>query len=170
MPTVTDAPSRALTELERAEAEAAEASRRAELARQKAEVAAAAARLRQEARQRLWADREVAGAIEANRRHAATIGQARTVFETAVVDDPAKAVKAFQTWTGALADRHAAERSYDLAMSILGRVARVTEWPRLSFSHEVDTILETYAGVQLDAATLSEADRRRAALDGNKEH
>ena len=168
MATVTAPPAREATELERAELEAAEASLRAELARQRAEAAADAARLRQEERQRLWADREVAGAIEANRRHAQTIGQARAVFEAAVVSDPAKAAKAFQGWTAALADRHAAERSYDLAMSILGRTARLTEWPRLRFSAECDAILERHAQHQLDAATEAEADRRRAALDGQE--
>jgi len=157
-----------LTELEQAEQEAVAASQRAEAARQRAEAAADAARQRQEERQRLWADREVAGAIEANRHHAATIGQARAAFETAVVSDPAKATKAFQAWTGALADRHAANRSHDLAMSVLGRTARLTEWPRLRFSAEVDTILEKHAGHQLDAATLSEQTRRRAALDGQE--
>jgi hypothetical protein len=157
-----------LTELEKAEAEALAASQRAEAARQRAEAAADAARQRQEERQRLWADREVAGAIEANRRHAATIGTARAAFEAAVVDDPTKAVAAFQAWTAALADRHAANASHDLAMSILGRVARVQPWPRLSFTHEVDTILEKYAGVQLTDATAAEQTRRRAAIDGRE--
>jgi hypothetical protein len=157
-----------LTELERAEAEALAASQRAEAARQRAEAAADAARKRQEARQLAWADRECAAAIDRNRHHAATIGQARAAFEAAVIEDSTKAVAAFTAWTAALADRHAAERSYDLAMSVLGRVARLTEWPRLRFSAECDEILERHAGHQLDAATLSETDRRRAALDGQE--
>jgi len=168
MPTVAEPPARQLTELEKAEAEALAASQRADAARQRAEEAAEAARLRQEERQRQWADREVAGAIEANRHHAATIGQARAAFEAAVVSDPTKAVKAFTVWTAALADRHAANASHDLAMSILGRTARLTEWPRLRFSAEVDTILERHAGTQLDAATEAEQTRRRAALDGQE--
>ncbi len=168
MPTATNAPARPLTELELAEQEALAASQRAEAARQRAEAAADAARKRQEERQRQWAEREVAGNRDRIHHHAEAVGTARAAFETAVVDDPTKAVKAFTAWTAALADRHAAERSYDLAMSILGRTARLTEWPRLRFSAEQDAILERHAGTQLDAATLSEADRRRAALDGQE--
>ena len=168
MPTATKTPIRPLTELEVAEQEAVEASRRAELARQKAEEAREQAQRRQEERQRRWADLEVAGAAEASRRHAATIGQARAAFESAVIEDSSKAVAAFLGWTAALADRHAANRSLDLASSVLGRVARLTEWPRLRFSAECDEVLEKHASSQLDAATLSEADRRRAALDGQE--
>gem|GEM_PF-6533661 len=130
--------------------------------------AAAAARQRQEERQRLWADREVAGAAEASRHHAEAIGKARADFEAAVVSDSSKAVAAFQRWTGELAAKHAANRSLDLAMSVLGRTARLSEWPGLRFSVECDAILEKHAGTQLDAATLSEADRRRAAITGQE--
>ena len=168
MPTVAEPPARQLTELEKAEAEALAASQRAEAARQRAEAAAAAARQRQEERQRLWADREVAGAAEASRHHAEAIGKARADFEAAVVSDSSKAVAAFQRWTGELAAKHAANRSHDLAMSILGRTARLSEWPGLRFSVECDAILEKHAGTQLDAATLSEADRRRAAITGQE--
>ena len=168
MPTVTDAPGRALTELEKAEAEALAASQRADAARERAEKAREQAQQRQEARQLAWAELEVAGNRDRIHHHAEASAAARAAFEAAVIDDPTKAVKAFIAWTAALADRHAAERSYDLAMSILGRVARVTEWPRLRFSAECDAILERHAQHQLDAATEAEADRRRAALDGQE--
>jgi len=158
-----------LTELERAEAEALAASQRAEAARQRAEAAADAARKRQEARQRQWAELEVAGNRDRIHHHAEAVGTARNDFEAAVIADPARAITAFQAWTAALADRHAAQRSHDLAMSILGRTARLTEWPRLSFTGEVDAILERHAGVQLDAATEAEQTRRRAAFDGQED-
>jgi hypothetical protein len=167
-PTVTDAPGRPLTELETAEAEAIAASQRAELARQRAEEAREQAQRRQEERQLAWAELEVAGAIDRNRHHAEVIGQARADFEAAVVDDPTKAITTFTVWTAALADRHAANASHDLAMSILGRTARLTEWPRLRFSAEQDAILERHAHGQLTAASEVEQTRRRAAFDGQE--
>jgi hypothetical protein len=155
-----------LSELEQAEAAVVAAVQKAEIAREEAEKARQAAQLRQEERQRQWADREVAANVDRIREHAKAVGAARTTFEGAVVDDPTQAIKTFVSWTAALADQHAAGGSYDLAMSILGRTARLNEWPRLSFTSEVDTILERYAGEQLTAATETERERRRIAFDG----
>lgn len=166
MPTATKPSSRPLTELEQAEAAVVAAAQKAEQARQAAEQARADAQLRQEARQRQWAEQEVAANPGRVREHAQTVGECRLAFEKAVITDPTQAIKAFTLWTAALADQHAAQASYDLAMSILGRTARLTEWPRLSFTTEVDAILERYAGEQLTAATETEQERRRIAFDG----
>ncbi len=166
MPTATKPSPRPSTELESAEQAVAEAVEKAEIAREEAEKARQAAQLRQEERQRQWADREVAANVDRIREHAQAIGAARTAFESAVVDDPIRAIKTFTLWTETLAARHAAQQSYDLAMSVLGRTARLSEWPRLSFTHEVDTILERHAGEQLTAATETERERRRIAFDG----
>lgn len=167
MPTATKPLSRPLTELEAAEQAVVAATQKAEAAREAAEQARQAAQRRQEERQRQWADREVAANVDRIRDHAAKVGQARATFEKAVITDPVNATKTFIAWTSALADRHAAQASYDLAMSILGRTARLTEWPRLSFATELDAILERYAGEQLTAATEAERERRRVAFDGN---
>lgn len=166
MPTATKTPSRPLTELERAEQEVEQAAQRAEVARQRAEAAAEAARQRQEERQKIWADLEIAANPGRIREHAQTVGERRLAFEKAAIDDPTQAIKTFVGWTSALASQHAAQASVDFAMGILGRVGRVPEWPRLSFAAELDGVLERHAGDQLDAATEAERERRSIAFNG----
>lgn len=160
----TKTPPRPLSELEQAEAAVAAAVQKAEQARVQAEAARQAAQLRQEARQRQWADREVAANVDQIKHHAKTVGMARAAFEQAAIDDPAKAVQAFTDWTAALAARHAAEGSHDVAMSVLGRTARVAEWPVLSFAAELDAILARHTDDQLDDAIETERARRLAAF------
>ena len=168
MPTATDAPTRPLTELERAEQEAAEASRRAELARERAEAARLAAEARQETARQRWADLEIA--THADRRHErnAAIAETRQSFVVAVLTDVTAAVPAFTAWTGALAARHAAEGSYVVAQSLKGRDVRLPKWPGLSFTAEVDGILARHVTGQLDTATETEQHRRLAAIDGRE--
>lgn len=162
----TNAVADSLTELERAAQEAAEAAQRADAARAKAEAARLAAEQRQHAAQEQWAREEVAGHTTARQEHNAIIAAAREQFEAAVIEHPETATRAFITWVEALAKRHAADESYGLAQSILGRSAKPPEWPLLVYAEQVNDILGRHAARILDTAIVAEKERRRAAFHG----
>ncbi len=170
----TKTPTRPLSELEVAENAVAAAVQKADLAREQAVAAAEAARQRQEERQRQWADIEVGNHAERIEHHAAAVGACRVAFEKAVLSDLPAASAAYLAWVDAMAQRHAAEASFDLARGILGQpAARLTAWPEPSFTTEVDGVLTEVDGVLqargyelVEASTAAELERRAGAFNG----
>lgn len=168
MPATKSPPSpRPLSELEAAEQAVATAVQKAELAREEAERAREQARMRQAERERQWADCEIGDHADAIRKHAEVIGACRLAFEQAVLRDPPAASAAYLAWVDAMAQRHAAEASFDLARGILGQpAARLTEWPDPGFMKEADGILQARTYELLEEAIEVEKARRVAAFNG----